>query len=414
MTKKIITVLVIGILIRFFLAFSTYHSDVQPFYFAGEVIAKGNVLNFYDYLRNLPSSDPILKIYPTDLFNYPPLVYFFLGPVSYLLSLPFDRGLLHDFIFNLPALLGNIQLNFLLLVLKLPYLPFDLGVAALLYKFFKDPKNKFLAFTIWMFNPINLYATYMMGQFDVIPTFLAILTLYFAVKREKYFIAALFLGLGASFKIFPFLFLVPLALMKSKWLDRIKILGIGALTYLVTILPFINSHGFRATALLAGQTTKSLYATLPISGGEAIIYFPLFILFCYIVFLFNKAKTDDLWNRFFILILTFFIFTHTHPQWFLWLTPFLVIDLIKSRFSHWPLTITLFVVWLGQVTFFDPGLSVWLFSPISPGLYGQPGIWTNLGINVDINFARSILQTVFASVALYFIYYYFPKRIDKT
>ncbi|KKR71598.1 MAG: hypothetical protein UU16_C0058G0005 [Candidatus Woesebacteria bacterium GW2011_GWA2_40_7] len=57
MTKKIITVLVIGILIRFFLAFSTYHSDVQPFYFAGEVIAKGNVLNFYDYLRNLPSSD---------------------------------------------------------------------------------------------------------------------------------------------------------------------------------------------------------------------------------------------------------------------------------------------------------------------------------------------------------------------
>ncbi|KKR71597.1 MAG: hypothetical protein UU16_C0058G0004 [Candidatus Woesebacteria bacterium GW2011_GWA2_40_7] len=126
----------------------------------------------------------------------------------------------------MPALLGNIQLNFLLLVLKLPYLPFDLGVAALLYKFFKDPKNKFLAFTIWMFNPINLYATYMMGQFDVIPTFLAILTLYFAVKREKYFIAALFLGLGASFKIFPFLFLVPLALMKSKWLDRIKILGI--------------------------------------------------------------------------------------------------------------------------------------------------------------------------------------------
>ena len=86
MTKKIITVLVIGILIRFFLAFSTYHSDVQPFYFAGEVIAKGNVLNFYDYLRNLPSSDPILKIYPTDLFNYPPLVYFFLGPVSFIIA----------------------------------------------------------------------------------------------------------------------------------------------------------------------------------------------------------------------------------------------------------------------------------------------------------------------------------------
>ncbi len=420
MTKKILMVLTIGVLIRLFLAFSTFHSDVQPFYFAGEVIAKGNVLNFYDYLGNLPLSDPILKIYPTNLFNYPPLVYFFLGPVSYVISLPFNRELLHDFIFKLPSLLGNIQLNFLLLVLKLPYLIFDLGVAALLFKFFKDPKNKFLAFSLWMFNPVNLYATYMMGQFDVIPTFLSILALYTAVKKdlpagrqENLFWPAFFLGLGASFKIFPFLFLVPLALMKGKWWDRVKILGIGALTYLATILPFINSDGFRATALLAGQTTKSLYATLPISGGEAIMFFPLFILFTYIVFFFVKGVSGSLWRRFFMVILLFFIFTHTHPQWFLWLTPFLVIDLIKSRFSHWPLTVTLFVVWLGQVSFFDPGLSVWLFSPISPGLYGQSGIWESLRMNVDINFTRSILQTVFVSVAAYFIYYYFPKWVER-
>ena len=216
MKRKIIIVLVVGLLIRLFLGFSTFHSDIQPFYFAGDVIAKGNILNFYDYLRKLPVNDPILKIYPADLFNYPPLVYFFLGPVSYLFSLPFSRSLLHGFIFNLPGLLGNLQLNFLLLALKLPYLPFDLGIAYFLFKFFKNPKNKFLAFTIWMFNPVNLYATYMMGQFDVIPTFFAIAALYFAVRKDKYFLAALFLGLGASFKIFPALFLIPLALSTRK------------------------------------------------------------------------------------------------------------------------------------------------------------------------------------------------------
>ena len=413
MKRKIITVLIVGILIRLALAFSTYHSDVQPFYFAGNVIAQGNVLNFYDYLRNLPATDPILKIYPTYLFNYPPLVYFFMGPVSYLVSLPFSRDLLHTFIFNLPGLLGNLQLNLLLLTLKLPYLAFDLGVALLLFKLFEKPRNKFLAFTIWIFNPINLYATYMIGQFDVIPTFLAVLALYHAVKKNNYFLSAFFLGLGAAFKIFPFLFLVPLALMTDKWWLRIKIMAIGALTYVAMILPFINSQGFRATALLANQTTKSLYAMIPVSGGEAIILFPLFILFSYIVFLYSKAKTHDLWKRFFIIILLFFIFTHTHPQWFLWLTPFLAIDLVKSRLSHWPLTVLLFIVWIGQVTFFDPGLSVWLFSPIAPDLYGQPDIWTSLGIRVDLNFARSILQTVFVSVAIYYIYYYFPKRADQ-
>ncbi len=419
MKKNILIVLALGILIRLFLGFSTYHSDVQPFYFAGSLMAEGNVLNFYDYLPNLPLTEPILKVYPTNLFNYPPLVYFSLGPINYLLSLPFSKELLHNFIFDLPSLLGNVELNFLLLALKLPYLVFDLGIGLLLFKFFEEPINKqglpfdngkFLAFTLWIFNPINLYATYMMGQFDVIPTFLTVLALYLAVKKEKLFLAALFLGLGASFKIFPFLFLIPLALIKEKWVDRIKITAIGGLTYIATILPFINSHGFRATALVAGQTTKSLYANLPISGGESIIIFPFLILFFYLIFFFKKAGTQNLWSRFFIIILLFFIFTHYHPQWFLWLTPFLILDLVKSRLLHWPLVVISFISWLGLVTLFDPGLSVWLFSPINPGLYGQVGVWESLGIRVDLNMARSVLQTLFVSVAAYYIYYYFPKK----
>jgi hypothetical protein len=253
----------------------------------------------------------------------------------------------------------------------------------------------------------------MMGQFDVIPAFFAVAALYLAVKREKYFLAALLLGIGASFKIFPALFLIPLALLKEKWLDRIKVIGIGALVYVATILPFIGSAGFRATALVAGQTTKSLYAALPISGGEAIIYFPLFIVLFYIIFFYSKSGLENLWERFFIIILTFFIFTHTHPQWFLWLTPLLILYLVKSRLKHWPLALIALIVWIGQVSFFDPGLSVWLFAPIVPSLYGQPGVWNSLGSRIDINSARSILQTVFVSVAAYYIYYYFPKKVNQ-
>lgn len=405
MTKKIFWVLVAGILIRLFLAFSTFHSDIQPFYFAGEVIVKGNILNFYDYLGSLPVDSPILSIYPTYLFNYPPLVYFFLGPISYLTSLSFGQELLHNFIFNLPSLFGNRQFNFLLFALKLPYLAFDLGIALVLYKLFKEPKNRFLAFAFWMFNPVNLYATYMMGQFDVIPTFLTILALYLAVRKNKFFVAAFLLGLGASFKIFPFLFLIPLALMKEKWWDRLKLMAVGLLPYAVSIIPFLNSSGFRATALVAGQTTKSLYAALPISGGESIILFPLLILFFYLVFFYQEKSVENLWKKFFMLLLVFFVFTHYHPQWFLWVTPFLVIDLIKSKFSHWPLIILILISWLGQVSLFDPGLSVWLFSPIAPIFYGAPGIWQSLRVSIDLNMARSVLQTIFASTAFYYIYH---------
>lgn len=402
--KKIAWILAVGILVRLFLAFSTFHSDIQPFYFAGDVIARGNVANFYDYLGSLPADDPTLKIYPTYLFNYPPLVYFFLGPVSYLTSLPFSKELLHSFIFNLPGLLGNIELNFLLLTLKLVYLPFDIAVGWLLYSIFQKPANKLLALGLWVFNPVNLYATYMMGQFDLIPTFLVILALYLAVRRSKLFAAAFFLGLGASFKIFPFLFLIPLVLVKDKWGDRLKLLAVGVLPYVLSIIPFLNSPGFRSTALVAGQTTKSLYAAIPISGGESIILFPLLVLFVYLVLFFNRVGVEKLWSRFFIVILLFFVFTHYHPQWFVWLTPFLIIDLVKSKFSHWPLAILLLAAWLGQITFFDPGLSVWLFAPIAPALYGLPGIWESMGVALDINFARSLLQTIFAGTSAYYIY----------
>ncbi len=415
MKKKILIILALGILLRLFLAFGSFHSDVQPFYFAGSVIAEGNVLNFYDYLGDLPKSDPILKIYPTYLFNYPPVVYFFLGPIAYVLSFPFNPALLHNFIYNFPSTLGNVQLNLLLLVLKIPYLPFDLLTGLFLYKLFKEPSEKLLAFGFWMFNPINLYATYMMGQFDVIPTFFAVSVIYLINRRidiEKASLIpeSIILGLGAAFKIFPFMFLIPLALLKKNWWDRIKIITVGLATYAVSILPFLSSGGFRSTALIAGQTTKSLYPKIDISGGESLLLFPLFLIFFYVLFLYRKSLKDLLWQKFFVVLLLFFVFTHYHPQWFLWLTPFLIIDLVKSRLAHWPLALLSFISWLGLVTFFDPGLSVWLFSPLFPNLYNLPGIWQLLKLNVDLNLARSVLQTLFAGTAVYYIYYYFSNE----
>ena len=82
MRKKLIIILAVGLVLRLFLSLSTYHSDIVPFDFAGKVIAQGNVANFYDYLWQIPNDHPYLSIYPRNLFNYPPLPYFFLGGLS--------------------------------------------------------------------------------------------------------------------------------------------------------------------------------------------------------------------------------------------------------------------------------------------------------------------------------------------
>ncbi len=412
MQKTISTILIIAIALRILLSSISYHSDVVPFDFAGRVIAGGNIANFYDYLWSLPDDAPILKVYPRNLFNYPPLPYFFLGGASLLTTWIVNSEIHDNFIFDFKSTLGNPQLNLLLLLLKLPYFVFDIAIAFLLMSFFKERRDKILAFGLWMFNPVNLYATYMVGQFDVIPTFLVVAAIYF-IQKEKYnnfILSAVLLGIGAGFKIFPLLFIVPLALLKTNLWERVKILLTAGLTYIVFAYPFIWSKGFRMTAALANQTTKSFYAQIPISGGESVILFLAVVVFVYFVFFYKKTLAEDLWKRFFVMILIFFIFTHFHPQWFLWTMPFFVLDLVKNGLKHWIPFVGLLFVFIGMISFFDSGLSIGLLAPISPSLYNLPDLWKLANINIDVNMARSLLHSIFVGISLYYIYYYFPKK----
>ncbi|MDP3758137.1 MAG: hypothetical protein Q8Q86_00300, partial [Candidatus Daviesbacteria bacterium] len=167
-------------------------------------------------------------------------------------------------------------------LLKIPYLIFDLLIGVILFKLFNSPRKSLLAFSIWMFNPVNLYATYMMGQFDIIPTLFIVLSIYFALKGKLEW-AALALGGGIAFKLFPVFLVVPLVILGKSYPGRLKLLILAILPYLLSIIPYISSSSFRATALFANQSSKSLYAAIPVSGGESIILFPAFLLLFYFV-----------------------------------------------------------------------------------------------------------------------------------
>ncbi len=416
MKNKIIAVLIIGILIRLILASITLHPDIIMFHLSGRLVGSGNLLNIYDYIGRLPASDPLTRIFPPNLYIYPPAVFVFFGYVSNTLSSIIPAAIHNSLTYNLHEVLGNWQLNILLMLFKAAYLPFDIGIAFLLTKFFTDRRSKFLAFVLWMFNPVAIYATYMMAQFDIIPTFFAVLALYLVSFNKnlsdlkKLYLGAFLLGIGASFKIFPLLFVIPLALIGKSLKTRIITIAIGFVTYFITLVPFLSSPGFRSSALVAGQTLKSFYAQIPISGGESILLYPTFLIFFYIILYFRNGELNALWHRFFIVLAIFFIFTHYHPQWFLWITPFLILDIIKSNLKHWLPAAFALLSFTSLLFFFEPSLTIGMFSPISPNLYDTVSIWKILGLNPNINFSRSIFQTLFVGVAVYYIYYYFPKK----
>lgn len=415
MTKKIWVILIIGIILRVFLSLSTFHPDIQVFDLSGQILKKGNILSLYDYLYNLSPDDKYLKSYPPQALNYPPATYILLGGSSLLFTSLTPPSIHEDFLFNTKNILGSIYLNLHLLSLKLLLFLFDLGCAYLLYKFFDNLKTKLLAFILWIFNPVTLFATFMMGQYDVIATFFVILSLYIVKKGKESSVrnltfASILLGIGVAFKIYPVLFIIPLAALAKSWLYRCLVVCAGIIPYILTILPFLQSSGFKANALFANQLNKSFFAQLPISGGESIILFLAALIFSYFVFLQRRLEKNNLWQSFFIIALIFFIFTHFHPQWFLWLTPFLIIEIVKSQFRNFLALLVLFLSWFLMLFFFDSSLTLGLFAPVNPALYQSKTFWQILNINIDFNFSRSLLQTFFVGAAFYFIYSYFPKK----
>ncbi len=413
MINKFSIVLAIGIALRLIIASITYHSDIQAFDFTGGILASGKILNFYDVLSSLPQNSEIIKHYPASVFNYPPLVYFLFFILNSVGNIGKDPAFYQFFLFDVSQVLGTFQLNLHLILLKIPYLLFDIPLAFLLGRMFD--KRKLLVFTLWIFNPVNLYATYMMGQFDIVPTFFVVLSLYLIskspLKEKNIWWAVLLLGFGSCFKIYPLLLLPVVAFLFTSYQKKIAALILGIIPYLLITFLYIPSVGFRTYALVANQTLKSLYPQIPISGGESIILFLAFLGFFYLLFWEIKGSIENLWQRFFIILLLFFTFTHYHPQWFLWLTPFLIFTLVKSNFKNTLMVIFSLISFTGLVFLFEQGLNLGLFSVINPALYNGQNLWVLLKIPIEVNLGRSILQTIFVSTSIYYIYLYFPKKI---
>jgi len=267
--------LVVGLLIRFILMPITLHPDLWGHSFAAYFFSYKGVVNIYDHLLNLPLDHPLVKNFGVgDMFIYPPLTYFTLG-LFRLLVKPFTD---YNFIPWLMQNLGTVHtyrgLYWHLLLFKLPYVFVDIAAAFVLKDLFKTLKAKKLVFFLWIFNPLSLYATFMMGQLDLIPTFFTILALYFASKK-RYAWSLFSLGIGGSYKMYPLLLIIPTALVFSdNFKQRIKYILLGFLPFIATIAPYIGSAAFRQMVLFTPKSQKMLYMGLPVSGAEVVFPFP--------------------------------------------------------------------------------------------------------------------------------------------
>lgn len=349
--KRLIPWLVIGVILRLALMPFTSHPDIRGHYLGGLIIAhKGSLMGVYDYISKLPRTDPWVKIYGDDFLVYSPLTYW---THALWLKLPFNsQPMLERLIINMDQTLKEPNVGWLLVFLKIPYLIADAFCLWLILKVV-DIKYRNLTTILWIFNLPLIHSAYMMGQFDIFIVLFMLLAVYLA-KSEKTVLAAVSLAISAGFKPFG-LFLLPFLPG-----NRIKNILVGMLAYIAIIIPYaLTSPAYRMYAMAAQQSDKVWYAKILVSGSQ---YLPLFMVGIVILFWasFKNFKSLPWWGWLMSPLLVFYSVTHYHPQWFSWISPFLILAFVLKPKVRW-LIVIMFTAHLAVLFSFESSLNFGLF-----------------------------------------------------
>lgn len=348
--KKITWIIILAVVLRLVLAVTTYHSDLGAFAQAGRaIVVEGKWFSFYDTMLT-PKIDTV--------FNYQPLAYL----IPSVFYLPF-RGLIletgnliknHDWIISNPS-----TLNPLILLYKYPMILADLAFLWLLPKFFSGKKEKNLAIILWAFNPLAIFVSSIMGQVDIIIALFITLGLYH-YHKDRPFLSILLIALSALIKPAGLILIPILALhyfaTHKKFLQSTLLVVSGFGIYLLGILPYLGSEAYRHYALFAEQIGKSTYAAISIASGHEI---PLFFILYALILLLVWQKRLSFFTAVSVALLSTLAFSHFHPQWLVWVMPWLVIYSVSK--SDYLLYFVSIICWLIILFSFDPSLHLQIF-----------------------------------------------------
>ncbi len=244
-------------------------------------------------------------------------------------------GVFVTFISGMPVFLRN-------LIFKLPILFADLLGLYFLFCISRDKRKYILA--LYFLSPIILYASYMHGQLDLIPTVFLVGAVYYlsemnmAAKREhiyeRRFILFLTLALASKFHIAAALPLFFLHIYKRKgWKKAVWMTGFPVVLTVAAVLPFWGS-GF-VNMVLLNREQQAINRVYLDYGNAHLLLTVLVLLFLYFqVFWVNQINRDLLISMTGLLFSVFLIFVPAMPAWFIWIVPFFMLYLARQGESR--------------------------------------------------------------------------------
>lgn len=221
--------------------------------------------------------------------------------------------------------------------------------------------NSRLLSIIWLSSPILCFSQFIFGQTDIFCTFFVLAGLfYYFTKRMKLFL--LFFGISFTFKYFPLYIFIPLLLLIEKRpFKLLSCLAFSFIPLIAEILFYSHSPAFRTGVGGFGAMSYifSMQAGV-FSGVGWYSFITIWFITCGICYWLDYFEDETAFyqNSFYICLVVLccaFSSVMWHPQWLLFVTPFLAVTTFMSR----RIKTFLFLDFIMMIAFIGFTVNVW-------------------------------------------------------
>lgn len=289
------------------------------------------------------------------------------------------------------------DLFYVLFASKVLYLLFDLLALFLLLRLFRDDRRKCrLVWLFWLFNPLAIYNAYLHGQFDLIPVFFLVLTLYL-VKEDQLRWAAFWLGIGGCYKTFPLFFLPPLVVISGKsWRDRLVLFLLGIAPYVLFMIPFLGQY----RASINNYSNWYFKVGYDLGFGAQVYFF--FVFYAALLWYLHHRKVctfEDLWRACFAILLVYYQFSYFDLHYWAWIVPFAAIYWVERPREARPFYL---VIGLYLLVLLAPTPLGRFLAPISPRFFLRlPSLLEALSPYLPMLFIVNVVRSLMVGTCFY-------------
>jgi len=402
-------IMLLASILYFTIAPLTYHPDTKlTLYYP--TLGNEKVWNIYKYLHENKDDAPP--------FHYPPMHFWVLKVELPIVKLIGGKGIVEwTRIGGSRAYLSE-KMYLYNLATKLPILILVLLSGWLINKivirdgFPKRVANR--ACAIWLFNPITIYSAVVMGQNDMLAIFPFLLGLYWYYSRP--YLAFMLFGLGGSIKSYPLIWAIILGLIyptRVFW-KKIVLTIIPLFVYFLTMVPFLKYDYFIKDVVFSGLSIRIFEGVWDIGFGDKLLLVPMLLMLLLLVSI-KKRMSKSFWQIATVLMtanLLILGFTHFHPQWFIWIAPFMSMVMAVGRRKDWWWFAFILISLLGVILMFNDKFLYWgLVAPLKPDLINLPLVSELLARRgVEVGLINNLCHSAIAGVALYWLFVCFGKN----